>query len=641
MAIGKKVQAKIYLYPDHRLGVFVGDKGRSLKSFSYHQRVKQQLANASEDGLGYELFQSEKSIKDAKNAILVSYDRVLRERWKNQGFDVAPSIDLALLKRKGYKIVPVKITLNKEYLSYFPSLQSYHIEEGEKGTLEIVGLLSETELDRVIAGGFPCDILTFDPDIQDLTLVQIDEHTGLKEFVKQSKILQFDGQKCLVVLEGKDPLPSLHGSHGHMLSLFPDDKHLRNRKQAAALPLSELQQSIFEQSVLKLVPWWKYFLKPSTASSFEIWNNRYSGAADLDSEGPIVSRHILHPHNARAVQALFDDLQDLGYSPQFHEFQYQGRTYRNVVADLPGAGKYRIRKILQQKLKLNSSGAPFIDPEDFRKLINRQFEADPSPPPQAVKDLSQSLLEEILANHRPWWERLLDIRFGADLLLVGCHLDSTAGSTSAYNPMTDPAPGRDDNASGIAAVLEMAKYFKSFEGCFRDTIRFCFFNAEEQGLVGSKAYAHLLKSNNAAVKGAICLDMVGYNADAHDIFEVHAGYTDPAIRDLSLPLAEEIVAASLPYLGAGSAQLYQGISNGAGASRIDFDGAINRSDHAAFHEQGYAAVVVSEDFFINMEGEPLNDANPFYHRDTDLVIDPLYASKITCSVAKAVGKIVR
>jgi hypothetical protein len=135
------------------------------------------------------------------------------------------------------------------------------------------------------------------------------------------------------------------------------------------------------------------------------------------------------------------------------------------------------------------------------------------------------------------------------------------------------------------------------------------------------------------------MDMIGYNSDVNRIFEVHAGYTDPAIRDASVPIADTIAswAATLGQLE--PTQIYRGTSPVGGADRNTFDGAINRSDHGSFHQQGYPAVVVSEDFFANLASEPLRDPNPNYHRGADTVIDSAYAADITCAVAHAVQEL--
>jgi len=84
------------------------------------------------------------------------------------------------------------------------------------------------------------------------------------------------------------------------------------------------------------------------------------------------------------------------------------------------------------------------------------------------------------------------------------------------------------------------------------------------------------------------------------------------------------------------AQVYTGTTPTGGTDPARFDGAINRSDHAAFQEQGYPAVLVSEDFFPNRPGDPAADPNPNYHSNTDAVIDAAYGADITRAVSVAV-----
>jgi aminopeptidase-like protein len=82
-------------------------------------------------------------------------------------------------------------------------------------------------------------------------------------------------------------------------------------------------------------------------------------------------------------------------------------------------------------------------------------------------------------------------------------------------------PGADDNASGDAVVLELAKYFKKVRS--PRSIIFMFFGAEEQGLVGSKYFLEWMKREDdrrinlpADRKGIVAmvnLDMVGRMRD--------------------------------------------------------------------------------------------------------------------------------
>ena len=132
----------------------------------------------------------------------------------------------------------------------------------------------------------------------------------------------------------------------------------------------------------------------------------------------------------------------------------------------------------------------------------------------------------------------------AQIVILGCHMDSTAARDGGFDPLNDAAPGGDDDATGIAATLAVARQLWSRGRCLRHTVRFCFFNAEESGLVGSRAHAAAMKAANAPIKAVICADMIGFNSDAERTSEIHAGATDPAVRDLSVPIADRIAAAA-------------------------------------------------------------------------------------------------
>ena len=170
-------------------------------------------------------------------------------------------------------------------------------------------------------------------------------------------------------------------------------------------------------------------------------------------------------------------------------------------------------------------------------------------------------------------------------------------------------------------------------------MRFGFFNAEESGLVGSRAYAASLKAAGAPVTAVVCADMIGYNSDARRTWEIHAGHTNPRVRDLSVPVAQLIADAAARLGELPAAQLYTGTTATGGTDPTRFDGAINRSDHASFHEQGYPAVLVSEDFFPNRPSDPAADPNPNYHSNSDIEIDGDYAAQITRAIGVAVAEL--
>ena len=218
-----------------------------------------------------------------------------------------------------------------------------------------------------------------------------------------------------------------------------------------------------------------------------------------------------------------------------------------------------------------------------------------------------------------------------EIVLITAHLDSTATSTEGYDPKKDDAPGVDDDMSGTAAVLAAARAIRRLS-IFKPpkrTIRFVLFNAEEHGLVGSKAYAGNEAALAAPIVAVYQMDMIGYNREPPRTYEIHAGIKKfPDVEDRSLALAERIgklaehVSPNLP-----APQIY--LSK-------DPDPAEERSDHASFQLVGYPACVTSEDFFAGPGPDsPQSEANPNYHKMSDTFVDPEFAADIARAVAAA------
>lgn len=96
------------------------------------------------------------------------------------------------------------------------------------------------------------------------------------------------------------------------------------------------------------------------------------------------------------------------------------------------------------------------------------------------------------------------------IFLVNAHYDSYArkiGDQFPKDSYDNPATGVNDDSSGVAALIEMARTFSRFE--FDATIYFAAFAGEEVGLVGSTLMAARLKEEGKAIAGVITLDMIG------------------------------------------------------------------------------------------------------------------------------------
>lgn len=224
-------------------------------------------------------------------------------------------------------------------------------------------------------------------------------------------------------------------------------------------------------------------------------------------------------------------------------------------------------------------------------------------------------------------------------VLVTAHLDSTAaqgeyvdpdGRPRPYDPAVDPAPGADDDGSGTAAVMAAAECLCALVAKGREptrTLRFVLFNAEEQGLVGSKMYARAAAAAGDSIAAVLQMDMIAGLQNGARKVEIHAGSAVPG----------PAVNAS-NALGDRVAEAVAAVAPGFDIQRLtgDTDPAAGRSDHASFHERGWAAVAVSENFFddtapatgtrqYHKPGDTLDDVD----HDTD------YAAEIARSVTAA------
>lgn len=224
-------------------------------------------------------------------------------------------------------------------------------------------------------------------------------------------------------------------------------------------------------------------------------------------------------------------------------------------------------------------------------------------------------------------------------VLVTAHLDSTAaqgefidsaGQPRPYNPQTDPAPGADDDGSGTAAVMAAAECLTTIVAEGRTptrTLRFVLFNAEEQGLIGSKLYARAAAAGGDVIVAVLQMDMIAGFQDGARKVEIHAGSAVPGpVVNASNALGDRVAEAVAAVAPDFEIQRLTG----------NADPAAGRSDHASFHERGWAAVAISENFFddtapstgtrqYHMPGDTLDDAD----HNTD------YAAAIARSVTVA------
>jgi Zn-dependent M28 family amino/carboxypeptidase len=93
-------------------------------------------------------------------------------------------------------------------------------------------------------------------------------------------------------------------------------------------------------------------------------------------------------------------------------------------------------------------------------------------------------------------------------IVLSAHYDSIANRSSGWQPARDPAPGANDNGTGVAGLLEIARVLREEEGSLRRTVGIVFFDGEELSMTGSKAWVADGRGGNLLLN----LDMVGFSA---------------------------------------------------------------------------------------------------------------------------------
>jgi len=100
-------------------------------------------------------------------------------------------------------------------------------------------------------------------------------------------------------------------------------------------------------------------------------------------------------------------------------------------------------------------------------------------------------------------------------VMISAHYDSRMED---INNSTARAPGADDNASGVSALLEIARILSNVS--LNHSIIFVLFSGEEQGKLGSTYYADYIHKTDVDLDLLINLDMIGFSSDIANDFLV-------------------------------------------------------------------------------------------------------------------------
>jgi hypothetical protein len=233
-------------------------------------------------------------------------------------------------------------------------------------------------------------------------------------------------------------------------------------------------------------------------------------------------------------------------------------------------------------------------------------------------------------------------------VLVTGHYDSRVNDVLNT---TNPAPGANDDASGVAVSLETARALSKLH--FPATIIFASVDGEEQGLYGSKHLAALLKSENINLEAVLNNDIVGGNTTPGDKFQdkqavrvfsqgIPEDATPKQLRMIEMlgyasdspsrELARAITGVDATYFGHGMPPYAgMGVNERYFHPVLEFrlDRFLRGGDHYSFNQEGFAAVRFTEwreDF--NHQHQDVRVENGVQYGDLIRFVDMHYVVKV-------------
>ncbi|MEG3837017.1 M28 family peptidase [Microcoleus sp. MON2_D6] len=184
-------------------------------------------------------------------------------------------------------------------------------------------------------------------------------------------------------------------------------------------------------------------------------------------------------------------------------------------------------------------------------------------------------------------------------IVIGAHYDTVPGS-----------PGADDNATGVAVLLELARDIAS--GPLKYPVQLVAFDMEEYGYLGSSHHAAKYKQQQKSIRLMISLEMLGYCNHNPNSQSYPAGlkYFYPNSGNFialigTLRTVPDLINLSGKIRQSGQPCEWLPVPN---RGLIVPD--TRRSDHVPFWDNGYPAIMVTD---------TANMRNPHYHRESDRI----------------------
>ena len=254
--------------------------------------------------------------------------------------------------------------------------------------------------------------------------------------------------------------------------------------------------------------------------------------------------------------------------------------------------KQRLREhltqIVRQRDPYIASGGHFLVREYIRQSLSRWGEVETH-----EFDHNGKTQQNLILN--------LDSQTESNLapILIGAHYDAVPGT-----------PGADDNATGVAVLLELAAYLAT--NPLKYPVRLVAFDLEEYGLIGSTAYAKYLKENQQKLRLMLSLEMLGY-CDNTPNSQTYPDILKPFYSDRGNFIALVGNLASLSELWGMSRRMKRNgtpceiLPDPSSGKLVPMTGF---SDHFPFWQHKYRAIMVTDTAMLR---------NPHYHKPNDTI----------------------
>ena len=184
-------------------------------------------------------------------------------------------------------------------------------------------------------------------------------------------------------------------------------------------------------------------------------------------------------------------------------------------------------------------------------------------------------------------------------VVLGAHYDSVKDS-----------PGANDNASGTALVYSVAKHIAGLNSR-KYNVKIVFFDEEERGLIGSKAYAKKLKDQNYNIVSVHTIDQMAWDNDGDRAIELEM--PTEALKNHYLKVAKDYGYEFPIHMST-----------------------VTSTDHRSFRNVGFNAIGLTEEY-VN------KDTTPHYHKSTDTyeTVNFEYLETITTYVQKVFEELLK